>query len=356
MNSLKTYISHLQKSELVPLDVLRHQLERYRDESGQTILTDLSYVTERLISDGLVTHWQNKKLLAGKNRGFFLGKYKILKHLGTGGMSTVYLAEHTVLRQQRAIKVLAKKFIDRGNYLNRFRNEARAIAGLNHKNIVQAFDFDEVNGTYFLVMEYFRGINLWEFVAQKGVIPFRQAANLLCQAATGLHHAHEAGLVHRDVKPANLLFDQEGTVKVLDLGLALFKDDAHSLTIANDDRVIGTTDFLAPEQAIDSHNVDKRVDVYGLGCTLYFCLTGEVPFPNGSAAERILAHQIKPIPNIRDKRPDCPQSLDTICQAMTPKKNRRAFARHGPGCQIPEWLCPRHPYQGVSTEAFCPRR
>jgi len=268
----------------------------------------------------LLTRWQCEKLLSGKYKGFFLGNHKLLGHIGTGGMSTVYLAEHQVLKHKRAIKVLPKAKLGNSSHLARFQREAKAIASLSHPNVVKAYDISNEGNTHYIVLEYVEGSDLQVLVKKQGPLSFDQAADYIAQAARGLQHAHELGLIHRDVKPANLLVNPQGVVKVLDLGLALFTEDLDAgLTAEFNDKVLGTADYLAPEQALNSHLVDVRADIYGLGGSLYFLLTGHPPFPDGTIAQRIAKHQKVMPDDIRKSRPDCPGELDGICVKMLQK-------------------------------------
>lgn len=225
-----------------------------------------------------------------------------------------------------AIKVLPKSRINDSSYLQRFHREARAAASLDHRNIVRAYDVDNEGDNHFLVMEYVEGKDLQRMVAERGPLEYAVAADYIRQAAVGLAHAHQAGLIHRDIKPANLLVDQNNVVKVLDLGLARFTgEDKASLTVAYDENVLGTADYLAPEQALDSHGVDARADIYSLGCTLYYVLTGHPPFPEGTLPQRLLAHQKQAPSSIFDDRPDAPSDLVDICLKMMAKKPSARF-------------------------------
>ncbi|MDO4570602.1 MAG: serine/threonine-protein kinase [Planctomycetia bacterium] len=275
-----------------------------------------------LVDNGFITQWQADNLLAGKYKGFFLGQYKLLRSIGAGGMSSVYLAVHTILERQVAIKVLPKSRVTSDtSYLERFLLEAQAVAALDHPNIVRAYDVDsEGDSIYYLVMEFIDGPDLLSLVKKEGPMNVYRAAKYIRQAATGIHHAHLAGLIHRDMKPANLLVDKDDVVHVLDLGLARFTDEERSsLTLTYDENVLGTADYLAPEQARNSHNVDARADIYGLGCTLYYLLTGHVPFPVGTLAQRIAAHQKRMPTPIREERPEVPEDLAQICWKMMAK-------------------------------------
>ncbi|HEY5315792.1 MAG TPA: serine/threonine-protein kinase, partial [Pirellulales bacterium] len=185
---------------------------------------------------------------------------------------------------------------------------------------VRAYDVDSDGNTHFIVMEYVEGRDLQQTVKKEGPLPYDRAAEYIRQSAEGLAHAHQVGLIHRDIKPANLLLDLRGTVKVLDMGLARFSDDKQaSLTVAHDENVLGTADYLAPEQAINSHNVDPRADLYSLGCTLYFILTGHPPFPEGTLAQRLMKHQYEEPASILNDRADAPEDLLAICSRMMSK-------------------------------------
>ena len=275
----------------------------------------------RFMAENLITPWQRDKLLDGKHRGFFLGRYKLLGQLGSGGMSTVYLGEHVLMQRRVAIKVLPKQRVTDTSYLARFHREARAAASLDHPNIVRAYDVDNEGDIHYLVMEFVDGRDLQQTVKMEGPLDFVLAADYIRQAAEGLGHAHSNGLIHRDVKPANLLVDRKSVVKVLDLGLARFTDEDHaSLTVQYDENVLGTADYLAPEQAIDSHGVDARADIYSLGCAFYFLLTGHPPFADGTLPQRLMAHQKQQPPPIVKERPKTPADLAEICTKMMAKK------------------------------------
>ncbi|MGN6135107.1 MAG: serine/threonine protein kinase [Aureliella sp.] len=316
----------VRKSQLTTPEALDAALEAITAEHGGELPTDPVALAKALQHHNVVTHWHCEKLLQGKYKGFFLGKYKLLGHLGSGGMSSVYLAEHTKMHDKRAIKVLPRSRLGNSSYLARFQLEAKAIASLNHPNIVRAYDIDNEADTHYIVMEYVDGADLQSMVKKKGPLPFEQVADFIAQAARGLQHAHDVGLIHRDVKPANLLVNSQGKIKLLDLGLALFSDDKHaSLTIDYNDKVLGTADYLAPEQALNSHKVDARADIYGLGCTMYFLLTGNAPFPEGSIAQRIAKHQSAMPTEVRQLRTDCPGELEGICVKMIQKDPRYRY-------------------------------
>jgi serine/threonine protein kinase len=338
------FLEMVAKSRLVAPEALAKFTRQLHDTYGETLPADANPIAAAAVKAGLLTQWHTEKLLTGKYKGFFLGKYKLLGHIGTGGMSSVYLAEHVRMQDKRAIKVLPRTRVKDATYLARFQLEAKAIASLNHPNIVSAYDIDNEGDVHYIVMEYVEGVDLQVLVRRDGPLPPGEAALLLAQAADGLHHAHQRGVIHRDIKPANLLLDLDGRVRLLDMGLALVSaQEDESLTVVHNENVLGTADYLAPEQALNSHNVDHRADIYGLGCTLYFLLTGRPPFPEGSLAQRIAKHQNEMPTSIRKIRSDCPGELEGICVKMMQKDPQyryqsaadvaealRRFAEHAP--------------------------
>ncbi|MFN0196855.1 MAG: protein kinase domain-containing protein [Planctomycetaceae bacterium] len=314
----------IRQSGLIEIEQLKRLISSMKDDGVP--LDNPKAIADELVKRKALTQWQTDKLLQGKHKGFFLGKYRLLSLLGKGGMSSVYLAEHVLMRRRCAIKVLPTKRVNDASYLARFHREAQAVASFDHPNIVRAYDVDKEEDKdtdiHFLVMEYVEGKSLQELVVTEGLLDYRSAAEYIRQAAEGLAHAHQSGLVHRDVKPGNLLLDQNGMIKILDLGLARFFDveEEDPLTIRHDEKVLGTADYLAPEQALDSHTVDARADIYALGCTMYFLLSGHPPFTEGTLAQRLMAHQTKLPAPLEAERPDIPPELLRILNTMMAKK------------------------------------
>ncbi|SRR6056297_156464 len=320
------FVELVAKSDLVPHSKCDALVSKVRAKFGGKLPENPEKMAAIFRQNHLLTSWHTDKLLTGKYKGFFLGKYKLLGHIGTGGMSSVYLAEHVKMGDRRAIKVLPRRRVNDASYLARFQNEAKAIASLSHPNIVRAFDIDNEGDVHYLVMEYVDGDDLQVRVRKNGPFDIREAVEVIVQAARGLEHAHGRGMIHRDVKPANLLIDSTNTVRLLDMGLALVaQEDDASLTIEHNENVLGTADYLAPEQALNSHQVDHRADIYGLGCTLYFMLTGQPPFPEGSLAQRIAKHQTEMPKSIREIRADCPGELEGMVVKMIQKDPRYRY-------------------------------
>lgn len=321
MLTIELFVDLVRRSNLVDEDRLAQALKECRVACDDEQPEAVQAVADHLIDAGLLTPWQYSKLQEKKYKGFFLGQYKLLEHLSRGGMSSVYLAEHVHMHRRAALKVLPRNRVRDSSYLERFYLEAKAAATLDHPHIVRVYDINNEGDTHYMVMEYVEGNDLHRLVRDRDEpLPCEMAAHYIGQAAQGLQHAHEAGLVHRDIKPANLLVDNAGLVKVLDLGLARFSSEGRDpLTPGSEQNVLGTADYLAPEQAINSHTVDCRADIYSLGCTLYYLLTGRAPFPDGALAQRIAKHQSVQPDDIRTWRPDCPQSLVDICSKMMQK-------------------------------------
>ncbi len=336
------FLELLRRSQLVEEDQLTKFLGNLAASNGQRLPEDADRLSRFMIDASMLTEWQSEKLLAGKHKGFMLGKYKLLRHIGKGGMSQVYLAEHTLMKRKVAIKVLPANRVEDSTYLERFRTEARAAAKLDDPNIVRAYDIDNDGKTHYIVMEFVDGPDLHIYVREHGPMPYEKAADYIAQVARGLAHAHEMGLVHRDIKPANCLVDKHETVKLLDMGLARLIDDEASLTLENNENVLGTADYLAPEQALNSHKADARADIYSLGCTLYYLIMGHPPFPDGTISERLLKHQVELAPSIFKERPDAPSVLVNICNRMMAKRvDERYQTANEVSERLTEWLADR---------------
>jgi serine/threonine-protein kinase len=248
------------------------------------------------------------------------GRYELEELVGSGGMSSVYRAHDRLLERTVALKILHEQFTRDDDYVERFRREARAVAQLAHPNIVTVIDRGEQDGRQFIVFEYVDGMNLKELMTQEGPLSPREAIELALQVARGLSFAHESGLVHRDVKPQNVLLDADGRAKVTDFGIA-HAVDVDGMTITG--TIMGTSNYIAPEQA-RGQPVDEQTDVYSLGCVIYELLAGDVPFDGDNFVAVAMRHVNDPVPSVRDVRPDVPPRLDwAIQQAMAKDHDER---------------------------------
>src|SRR5262245_21499695 len=342
------FVVLLKKSGLLPAADIAAAVQRF-DLGEDPVAKD---VARAFVRDGLLTRFQAERLLEGRYRGFFIDHYKVLEILGAGGMSCLYLAEDMESGERVALKVLSDVHKNDAAMLTRLKIEARAGQRLRHSAIIRTeavHRTDDVMGeVWYLVMEYVEGINLEELINLQGPIPAAQACDFIWQAAAGLQHAHSAGLVHRDVKPGNLLVDKHGTVKILDFGLALLDGeeaaaDEFSLAMIFGHSCLGTADYISPEQSRDSYAVDIRADIYSLGCTLYVALSGKLPYPMASSCQKLEGHRhhqaaplsqvakrvpaelIAVVDKMMAKRPeDRYQSMSAVVEALTP------FARRQP--------------------------
>jgi serine/threonine-protein kinase len=293
--------------------------------------TDRGRVLARaLVHMQLLTKFQAERLLAGVTTGFVLGQYRILELLGVGGMGKVYKAVHQTMNREVAIKILAPHLMKTSKAKDLFQKEVRAAARLIHPNIVTAFDANQIGDRYFLVMEYVDGPNLDQLVRERGALPVGLACEIIRQTANGLQYAHEMGMVHRDIKPANLLATLIGknkdlVIKILDFGLArLHEPGARSEEgrtrgeSAAGRSIMGTPDFLSPEQG-EGGDVDIRSDLYSLGCTFYFLLTGRVPYPGGTSWEKLDRQKNEEPELVEDGRPEIPAAVASIVRRLMAK-------------------------------------
>ena len=279
-----------------------------------------------LVKARKLTLYQAGALCQGKSRGLLIGNYLILDKLGAGGMGVVFKAKHRRLGRIVALKILPPSLARNHDLLPRFRREVKVAAKLNHPNLVSVLDADEDRGIQFMTMEYIQGNDLDRVVRSGGALSAEQALDYVIQAARGLEAAHAVGIVHRDIKPGNLMLDSSGQVRVLDLGLARLVEacnpfDQTTLTaLTKPGMLMGTVDFMAPEQGMDSRSADHRADVYSLGCTLHYLLTTRPPFGGSAFLSRLMAHQEKTVPSLIAVRPDVSEALDAAFQKMMAKK------------------------------------
>jgi WD40 repeat protein/serine/threonine protein kinase len=270
-------------------------------------------------------------------------RYRVVRLLGAGGMGAVYEAEHRVMQRPVALKVIKRAYTANAGALDRFRREVRTAARLSHLNIVTTYDAEDAGDTHFLVMEYVEGTDLGRLVQERGAFPVDRACDYIRQAALGLQYAFEQGMVHRDLKPHNLMLTPDGRVKILDFGLARFASEAVAATELTDTGiawgtinsiapvltgtgiVLGTVDYIAPEQAEGPHQADIRSDIYSLGCTLYHLLAGQPPYPTGTASEKLMAHVQKEPQTLTELCPDLPEGMMPVLERMMAKNPRDRF-------------------------------
>jgi len=314
------------RSGLIPRERLQTALATVTPD----VRSDPARLAQQLIRDDLLTAYQANKLLQGAWQGLVLGPYHILAPLGKGGMGTVYLARDTRGPRLVALKVLPpKRAREEERTLARFRREMEMARKVSHPNLTQTHDAGVLQGVYYIAMEYIRGAPLSRQIQTGGTLLVPRAARLFAEAAAGIEHAHQQGLIHRDLKPSNIMVTPNGHAKVLDLGMAIVQGE-----VAGDDKtiiggvgyILGTMDYIAPEQAEDSTKVDARSDLYALGCTMYFALTGRPPFPGGTSLDKILCHRESFPDAITELNPTIPSEFAQIVERLMAKRPDRRFA------------------------------
>ena len=319
--SVDDFLRNVLRSELLDRDALRNALRNVPlDQRDQA-----TAVADFLVANRHLTQFQAHKLLSGVVLGLKLGPYLIQTPIGRGGMGTVYLARDGRTGESAAIKVVSPQRAKEGaRHLTRFRREMMLSQKLKHPNVALTREVGEFKGVHYLVLEYIPGVTLHRVVQRDGPLTVPRAARLFCEVCSALEHAHERGLVHRDLKPTNLMVTPDDHAKVLDLGLALMigeeVDDPE--VVGGKGYVVGSVEYIAPEQTRDSTQVDARADLYALGCTLYFALTGRGPFsePGGTAKDKVIAHRHREPEPIRSRNPSIPEGLARLVHRLMAKK------------------------------------
>jgi serine/threonine protein kinase len=296
-----------------------------------------------LIDRGRLTKYQGNVITNRRTGWLKIGDYIIQDMLGKGGMGVVYKALDTRMHREVAIKMLLESGQQSDDKIERFRREAIAAARMNHPNIVTAYTANEHEGYPYLVMEYVKGRDLGSLVKKGDKLPVGEAVNYILQACVGMAYAHSRHIIHRDLKPSNLLLatpddsdirpGQYSRVKILDMGLARLtqpQGEVVSPALEGSDlsatgMLMGTVDYMAPEQAMDTKRADHRSDIYSLGCTLYYLLTKRPVYTGSNLLERISAHLKADIPSLKEARPDSPEELDTVFQKMVAKKPKDRY-------------------------------
>ncbi len=275
-------------------------------------------------------------------------RFRVVRELGRGGMGVVYQAEHKMMERQVAIKVISKSVLDHPEALARFEGEVRAAAKLKHPNIVAAYDAERAGDLHMLVMEYVDGVDLAKVLKRKGPLPILNACHYVRQAALGLKHAHEEGMVHRDVKPQNLMLTPKGQVKVLDFGLARLASERKGAGLTQDGAFMGTPEYVSPEQATDARTADIRADIYSLGCTLYALLAGRPPFAGeATPMKQVLAHIEKEAAPLSEVRPEVPAELSAVVARMLAKDPARRYQTPGDVAQALTPFCKAAPKEAA---------
>ncbi|MBT4725358.1 MAG: serine/threonine protein kinase, partial [Planctomycetaceae bacterium] len=317
--SLKQFIRYLDEAEIMTAEAVR---EWIADQPIEARPIDGDALAKTLQKEGILSKFQAQRLCQGKVRSLLLDNYRLIKIIGRGGMGIVYEAEHRTMKHRVAVKVISSKVTANNSTLRRFFREVEVAAKLSHPNIVTAIDANQTGKKYYMVMELVQGEDLGVIVQRETVLTVPEVIGYMTQAAVGIAYAHNQGVIHRDIKPHNMLLDNDGVIKILDMGLVSLQrpqgsDDDDSITQHN--QIIGTVDYMSPEQADDVHHVDQRADIYSLGCSIFRLLVGHPPFPGSSAIQKLLSHRDDPIPSLHDSRDDIPDLLDQIFRRMLAK-------------------------------------
>jgi serine/threonine protein kinase len=323
--AVDTFLKTLLKSGLLN----RAQLQTALRAVPEKCRENAQELADQFIKQGKLSRFQAHKLLQGAALGLMLGPYQILTPIGRGGMGSVYLALDSRSGQRLALKVLPpKKALAEERYLARFRREMELSQRVRHANVALTYEVGESNGVHYIAMEYIPGVSLHRLVNKEGPLTVGRAARLFAEVCSGLEHAHSQGLIHRDLKPSNIMVTPNDHAKILDLGLALMEGEVaeDSQVIGGHGYVVGSMDYIAPEQIQDATGVDVRADIYSLGCSLYHALAGRPPFPGGDNRLKIKRHRFDEPEPITRINPKVPEEFAGLIRKMMAKKPERRFA------------------------------
>jgi serine/threonine protein kinase len=319
MIGTKAFLQNAYQSGLLTREQLREGVQSVPPDRRE----DPQAVADHFVRAGQLSRFQAQQILRGKPRGLVVASFQILTPIAKGGMGLVYLARDTRTGELAALKVLPSKAAKQEErLLTRFLREMVLSKRLGrHPNIVTSYEAGFHHGLYFIAMEYVPGTTLSKMVRKDGPLPLGRAAHLFSEVATGLKHAHRRGLIHRDIKPGNIMVTPDDHAKLLDFGLALVKGESEVNEVVGGPRyAVGTLDYIAPEQAVDSTKVDERADLYGLGCCLYFALTGRPPFPGGTKKEKVRRHVFETAVPVGQLVPGLPPAFVAFLERLMAKK------------------------------------
>lgn len=346
VTTAEDFLNLLRRSRLLSSEEFESVVARF----GLADLSTPNEIAGKLVANRALTRYQANRLLEGRRRGLFIDDYRISELLGSGGMGYLYVAEDLQEGWEVALKVLSDRHRNDKGMLTRFQLEAEAGFKIRHPHVVRTKAIKRTEDIYgiihYMVMELVRGISLHELLSiRKRTLSWRRACDVICQAAEGLHYAHELGLVHRDVKPENFLVRSDGFVKVLDFGLAMIggSETEFSLSTILGQNCLGTADYISPEQSIDSLNVDRRSDIYSLGCTFYFLVTGQVPFPGKSVSQKLRRHREKDPYPVDKLNPNVPAKISKIILKMMAKNPKSRFQTMAEVRKLLEQVAERKP-------------
>jgi serine/threonine protein kinase len=307
----------------------REQLQTTLRTLPKSVREQVPAIVDHLIAQSKLTRFQAYKLSQGMSAGLMLGPYQLQVPLGRGGMGTVYLALDSRTKEYVALKILPPKVArEEERLLARFRREMELSQKIKHPHIARAVDVGICQGVHYIAMEYIPGLTLYRLVASQGPIPVARAAHLFSEVASALAYAHGQGVIHRDMKPSNVMVTPHDHAKVLDLGLAFTEgEEVEDIEVLGGrGYIVGSIDYMAPEQTRDPTNIDARADLYALGCCLYFALSGKPPFPNGTVHEKVKLHRHEEPAPLREKNPDVPEAFAGIVHKLLAKDRAERFA------------------------------